>query len=414
MRRLQPDVVVVDRHPYGIAGELRPGLDVAARAWGGAGARPARRARRAGRGGPRAGRRRLARSGRAVRRRSGLRRPVLCDHELEYGLPVAPDLLRLGRRATPPAVIASRNSVVVSAGGGGRWRGRLPARCRAGCPPVPRLGGPGRRTVRDAGGSRRADHRPRVRGVGCRSSATLPAAPTCSRPPSAVVQMAGYNSTFEALAAGIRPVLVPRRTPRREQAIRAARLAGLGLADMVDEDAGVEEVLWLLRRDRLLPPGALASAGHGPGRSRARCGDDSRPGRRGRPTDRRRGRSPVTSTIRRVAAYGRPYRPALALGAALTLVEVALSLAQPWPMRWIVDRLLSPGTTRPPGGPPALPALGGRQPGRRSSSPASHRRLLGRPAAQRRRSAHRQRPAGRRARPAAAPVAALPRHPPGR
>ncbi len=73
--------------------------------------------------------------------------------------------------------------------------------------------------------------------------------------------MAGYNSTLEALAAGIKPVLVPRRTPRREQAIRAARLAGLGLADMVDEDASVEEVLWLLRRDRLLPPGALSSAG---------------------------------------------------------------------------------------------------------------------------------------------------------
>ena len=49
--------------------------------------------------------------------------------------------------------------------------------------------------------------------------------------------MAGYNSTFEALAAGQRPILMPRRNPRREQAIRAERLEGLGLADVVDPGA---------------------------------------------------------------------------------------------------------------------------------------------------------------------------------
>ena len=38
---------------------------------------------------------------------------------------------------------------------------------------------------------------------------------------AAVLCMAGYNSTLEALAAGRRPILVPRRSPRREQAIRA-------------------------------------------------------------------------------------------------------------------------------------------------------------------------------------------------
>jgi predicted glycosyltransferase len=78
---------------------------------------------------------------------------------------------------------------------------------------------------------------------------------------SAVVQMAGYNSTFESLAAGLRPILVPRRSPRREQAIRASRLAALDLADIVDEAAPVDEVAWLLQRDRLLPDGALANAG---------------------------------------------------------------------------------------------------------------------------------------------------------
>jgi len=75
------------------------------------------------------------------------------------------------------------------------------------------------------------------------------------------VQMAGYNSTFEALAAGIRPVLVPRRTQRKEQVIRAERLAFLGLADVVDEDVPAAEVAALLTRPRLLPAGALDQAG---------------------------------------------------------------------------------------------------------------------------------------------------------
>lgn len=77
----------------------------------------------------------------------------------------------------------------------------------------------------------------------------------------AVVQMAGYNSTVEALAAGVRAVLVPRRAPRREQAIRASRLASLGLADVVDETASPDEVAWLLDQPRLLPAGACERAG---------------------------------------------------------------------------------------------------------------------------------------------------------
>ncbi len=53
----------------------------------------------------------------------------------------------------------------------------------------------------------------------------------------AILCMSGYNSTLEALAAGQRPILMPRRNPRREQAIRAERLEGLGLADVVDPGA---------------------------------------------------------------------------------------------------------------------------------------------------------------------------------
>jgi len=77
----------------------------------------------------------------------------------------------------------------------------------------------------------------------------------------AVVQMAGYNSTFEALVAGCRPVLVPRRQPRREQLIRATRLAELDLADVVAEDAEPADVVALLRRPRRLGPHALDDAG---------------------------------------------------------------------------------------------------------------------------------------------------------
>ena len=74
--------------------------------------------------------------------------------------------------------------------------------------------------------------------------------------------MAGYNSTLEALAAGHRPVLVPRRHPRSEQAIRAERLQELGLADVVQPGADPAEVAaWLRDRPRVLPGGALDAAG---------------------------------------------------------------------------------------------------------------------------------------------------------
>ena len=42
---------------------------------------------------------------------------------------------------------------------------------------------------------------------------------------SALVAMAGYNTTVEALASGVPTLFLPRERPRREQAIRAERLA---------------------------------------------------------------------------------------------------------------------------------------------------------------------------------------------
>ncbi len=50
----------------------------------------------------------------------------------------------------------------------------------------------------------------------------------------AVVGMAGYNSVAEIMQARVPAVLLPRTAPRREQAIRAQRLAALGLAQCLE------------------------------------------------------------------------------------------------------------------------------------------------------------------------------------
>lgn len=65
----------------------------------------------------------------------------------------------------------------------------------------------------------------------------------------AVVSMAGYNSVCEVLAAGRPTLLVPRVRPRREQLVRARRLSALGLVDMLHPDeSGPEQIgRWLQR-----------------------------------------------------------------------------------------------------------------------------------------------------------------------
>ena len=47
-------------------------------------------------------------------------------------------------------------------------------------------------------------------------------------------------------------------------------------------------------------------------------------------------------TLRRLRPYASPYRRALVVGGVLTLAQVGLSLAQPWPLRWVVDKVLDP------------------------------------------------------------------------
>lgn len=257
--RFSPDVVIIDRHPYGLAGELLSGLDEAARLGAAVvlGLRdildePSTVAQEmAGRGW----------SGVADRFDEVLvyGERVLCDHELEYGLTLPPRYCgwvadkSAARRRDPQLM-------VVTGGGGGDGEEvfRLGAQLAAQRPDLRAILVAGPFAASMTLDSLTDD--PAIRG----RLALLRDAPGCAAlfaRASSVVQMAGYNSTFESLAAGIRPILVPRRSPRREQAIRASRLAALGVADMVDERAPADEVAWMLMRPRLLTEGALADAG---------------------------------------------------------------------------------------------------------------------------------------------------------
>jgi predicted glycosyltransferase len=254
-----PDVVVVDRHPFGIAGELRPGLERAAKLGAAAvlGLRdildePAVVAAELATD---AWRDVAARYDAVVVYGERL----LCDHEAEYGLPVAPTYC--GWVVEPRALVRRQHGLlVVTAGGSGDGEAVFALGLDV-CAAMPELravlvAGPYATSSIDECGLA-------VRGLDDRVR-LIRDTPGCAplfAGADRVVQMAGYNSTFECLAAGIRPVLVPRRTPRREQVIRAIRLAALGLADVVDEPASAAEVAWLLRRPRALAPGQLAAAG---------------------------------------------------------------------------------------------------------------------------------------------------------
>jgi len=256
--RHRPDVVVVDRHPYGIAGELRPALEAAR-------SRGARVL---------LGLRDVLDDPAVVREETtgagwagvqdvydealvyGARH--FCDHEAEYGLPLpvrycgwvvhAPETAR-------PQRVERLLSVAAGGGGDGHEVFRLG------------IGVAERRpdwSVMIAAGPY-ADSAALARLVACSPARARVGRATdvagCTAlfaAGGAVLEMAGYNSTFEALAAGHRPILVPRQRPRVEQLIRAQRLAALGLADVVDEDAAPSAVTDLLDRPRRLSPDDLA------------------------------------------------------------------------------------------------------------------------------------------------------------
>ncbi|WP_165372547.1 glycosyltransferase family protein [Nocardioides iriomotensis] len=253
----RPDVVIVDRHPYGTAGELRSGLDLARRC----GAAIV------------LGLRDVLDEPTIVREEIrglgwahvedvyddvlvyGARHFV--DHEVEYGLGIP--LHYCGwvvERLGPNRV--QHNLLVVAAGGGGDGAAvfEMGAQVLARRTDMVGLFSPGPYAGDDA--MRRLSYlaNGRVRVV----SPLGASGPWFSRA-QAVLCMAGYNSTLEALAAGQRPILMPRRHPRREQTIRAERLNDLRLADVVHAGTDPAEVALLLQQPRHLSNGALASAG---------------------------------------------------------------------------------------------------------------------------------------------------------
>jgi predicted glycosyltransferase len=99
-----------------------------------------------------------------------------------------------------------------------------------------------------------------------------------------VVTMGGYNTVCEVLRLGSRALVVPRVRPRREQLVRAERFAALGLLDMLHPDRACPAALgdWLARpvrpaRAMALDTGGLdrmagfaaGALGHAPSRARA-------------------------------------------------------------------------------------------------------------------------------------------------
>ena len=67
-----------------------------------------------------------------------------------------------------------------------------------------------------------------------------------------VISMGGYNTSCEILASGRRALIVPRVEPRREQLIRARRLSALGSVDLLEPQDLTAGALtgWLAASDR--------------------------------------------------------------------------------------------------------------------------------------------------------------------
>jgi predicted glycosyltransferase len=181
-----------------------------------------------------------------------------CDHHAEYDIPL-PIRYCGWVVEVPERARHERRHLVVTSGGGGDGRGVL------------KLG--------IAVAERSADWRVTiaaghyvdvtwlerlVMASPARDRVTIvPRAPGCATlfaTAAATLQMAGYNSTFEAIAAGRRPILVPRQSPRVEQAIRAQLLAARELADVVDLRSP-DAVRDLLGECRTVAANALRRAG---------------------------------------------------------------------------------------------------------------------------------------------------------
>ncbi len=362
-----PDVIVVDKTPSGINGELLPMLQSVRAS-----------------GGPRVvlGLRDVEDDPDQVRRTwsaADLRQLIhrFYDAVLVYGPPGSPDALtslrienlgvpvhHVGYVAAPlpthgPADLPD-DYLLVTVGGGvdGAEVARVllqALRLRPLGIPTVLVTGP---MMSEAELAELSDHASGLDVVLTRFRADLDAAIVGAR---AVVTMAGYNTVAEVLRAGRPALLVPRVRPSGEQWVRACMLAEQGLADVMHPDdlepAAMRSALEkLLARPVSAAPqrdysGAaraaeLLSALARTGPARVWCG---RP--RGRPPGRPRGwqrsgrvaemapRSdrPASKLIRTVI---RDHAGALTAAVLASVVVAAADLAAPWPLKWVIDGIL--------------------------------------------------------------------------
>jgi predicted glycosyltransferase len=273
----RPDVLLIDKHPMGVRGELRPAL-ASLPMWGGRAV---------------LGLRDILDDPATVReewRHDGVVEfaEAHCDGVLIYGNPHVFDLVReyrlpdsLARRARYCGYVvhpdasrrlaladtpAHRPRVLATAGGGEDGRRLLEtfARAARGAPwdaalvAGPQAGPDDRRALRQVAAEGGVEFHECVGDL----PALLPGL-------DALVSMGGYNTLSEALSLGTPTLCVPRAHPRREQLIRARAFAELGLLGLIEPDRLSPErvraeVTALLERDRRAVAGrAHATLGFG-------------------------------------------------------------------------------------------------------------------------------------------------------
>jgi predicted glycosyltransferase len=276
----RPDVLLIDKHPMGVRGELRPAIE-SLRAWGGRAV---------------LGLRDILDEPATVRDewwRDGVLEfteahcdrlliygnPNVFDFAGEYGLPAA-----LAGRARycgyvvnppQPAVAtrrAGRPTILATAGGGEDGSRLLEAFVAAAATAQwdaivvagPQSSPVNRRALRQQALSARVEFHDSVPDL----SAWLPQI-------DALVSMGGYNTLSEALSFGTPTLCVPRAHPRSEQLIRARSFAGLDLLRMIEPDrlspdAVAAEVTAVLAWDRReIAARARATLGFGGARAAA-------------------------------------------------------------------------------------------------------------------------------------------------
>jgi predicted glycosyltransferase len=262
----RPSVLVADRHPLGIGGELRDAL-CTLRATGGRAA---------------LGLRDILDDSSRVRadwRRNGTCAsiaelydrvlvygdPKVCDPVAEYGMP--PDVTAMARYCgyvtrpgevrTHPRARRERPVVLAAAGGGedGYTLLRTFVEAAAGMPwqAVVVSGRQGRQRQREA-------LRAAAGAAGVAFRPFLPDLAEHVADVDALVCMGGYNTLVEAMAAGLPTVCVPRTVPRQEQLIRARRFRELGLLQMIEPaELAPERLRAEVTRALELPPGQVAA-----------------------------------------------------------------------------------------------------------------------------------------------------------